>query len=333
MISAQAPITSSRRTIIEATSEQATSDSRICPACGGTGVSRFLSAPDRFHGRRELYHLRSCPFCSCIWLVSPPTPEEMPFHYGRDYHNAIAIGGEGSPVKRWESERETVLKYKQCGSILDIGCSSGAFLSTMPVGSWKLYGIEMDPSMADRARQTTDAEVFTGDAINAPFAPESFDIVTSFDVLEHVYDSKVFLAKVWQWLKPGGIYCVRVPNIDCWEARMLGSFWYGLELPRHLFHFSPRSLSLVMRALGFEEVQVQTSPVSYLEYSAGYFYSAMLERLGFSARPLSQSRPPGFTRRAVRKAVRLTVVEPFGWLASRFGAGASILGIFRKPGE
>jgi len=112
---------------------------------------------------------------------------------------------------------------------------------------------------------------------------------------------------------------------------MLGTFWYGLELPRHLSHFSPRSLRFVMGALGFEEVQVQTSPVSYLEHSAGYLYSAVVERLGFSARPQSQNRSQGVARRAVRKAMRLTVVEPFCRLASSFGAGASMLAIFRKP--
>ena len=255
----------------------------------------------------------------------------MPFHYDQDYHHAIAVGGEGSAAERWQCERETVLKYKQRGAILDIGCSSGGFLSTMMSASWKLYGIEMEPSTADRARQTTDAEVFTGDVIEAPFAAESFDVVTSFNVLEHMYDPSTFLAKVLQWLKPGGIYCTRVPNIDCWEARMLGTFWYGLELPRHLSHFSPRSLRFVMGALGFEEVQVQTSPVSYLEHSAGYLYSAVVERLGFSARPQSQNRSQGVARRAVRKAMRLTVVEPFCRLASSFGAGASMLAIFRKP--
>lgn len=317
--------------MVDVISEQASGDPRICPACHGTRVSRFLSAPDRFHGRRELYYLTRCSSCSCIWLVNPPKPEEMPFHYDRDYHNAIAMGGEGSPAKRWQCERETVLRYKQCGAILDIGCSSGGFLSTMMSGAWKLCGIEMEPSMADRARRTTSAEVFTGDVIEAPFAAESFDVVTSFDVLEHMYDPNTFLAKVLQWLKPGGIYCARVPNIDCWEARMLGTFWYGLELPRHLFHFSPRSLRFVMGVLGLEEVQVQTSPVSYLEHSAGYLYSAVVERMGFSVRPQSQNRSQGVALRAVRKAMRLTAIEPFCRLASSFGAGASILAIFRKP--
>jgi 2-polyprenyl-3-methyl-5-hydroxy-6-metoxy-1,4-benzoquinol methylase len=263
--------------------------------------------------------------------VNPPKPEEMPFHYDRDYHNAIAKAGEGSPAKRWQCERETVVKYKQRGAILDIGCSSGGFLSTMMSDSWKLCGIEMEPSMAERARRTTGAEVFIGDAIEAPFAPESFDVVTTFDVLEHMYDPNTFLAKVRQWLKPGGIYCTRVPNIDCWESRMLGSFWYGLELPRHLFHFSPRALRSVMAALGFEEVQVQTSPVSYLERGAGYLYSAGAERLGFSVSPQSENRSRGVALRAARKAIRLTVVEPFCRLASIFGEGASMLAIFRKP--
>src|ERR1035438_10453930 len=73
-------------------------------------------------------------------------------------------------------------------------------------------------------------------------AAESFDVITCFDVLEHLYEPRKVMARVGEWLKPGGIFYVLVPNVDSAEARAFGSYWHGLELPRHLFHYSPASL-------------------------------------------------------------------------------------------
>jgi SAM-dependent methyltransferase len=311
--------------------KEPTQSGPACPLCGNHEVSDLLRAPDRFHGRRELYRLASCSSCGSVWLASPPPPEEMGFHYGEEYHQAIMAAGEGSPFKRWRRQRERILRQKQSGAILDLGCSSGGFLKTMKGESWKLFGIEMEASTAEKARQATGAEVFVGDIVDAPFPAESFDVITCFDVLEHIYDPHQFLGKVWKWLKPGGIYFAMLPNIDCWEMRILGTYWYGLELPRHLFHFSPRSLRYIMKPFGFQEVELATPRISYLERSAGYVGSAILEKMGFSPEPQSRPRQPGIPERALRKAMRLTLVASFAQLASIAGSGPTIEAIFRKP--
>lgn len=315
----------------KAASQELLAGSGACPLCGSRKVSDFMRAPDRFHMRTELHALMRCSHCSCVWLANPPSPEEMPRHYDADYHRAIVAAGEASAGNRWKGEREVISKHKSGGSVLDIGCSSGGFLSTMKGPSWKLYGIEMESSTAERARKSTGAEVFTGDALDAPFAPESFDLVTTFDVLEHVYKPRQFVTKINEWLKPGGIYYAVLPNIDSWEARMLGSYWYGLELPRHLFHFSPRSLSMLMKSSNFEEVSIFTARTSYLEYSAGYVCGSMMQKLGGSPTPLAKVQRRSFAFKAIRKALRLAAVFPFAKAASAAGNGASMEAIFAKP--
>ncbi len=302
-----------------------------CPLCGGREIVPFLTAPDRFHNRREPYQLLRCSSCSGVWLDSPPAPEEMGPHYSDDYHRAIMTAGETYAAERWSRHRELIARYKQGGAILDIGCSSGAFLGVMKGPPWKLYGIEMEASTADRARCATGAEVFVGDVDDAPFRPESFDVITAFDLLEHVYRPRQFLGNVLRWLKPGGIFFTMLPNIDCWESRLFGSYWYGLELPRHLFHFSPRSLRHLLVDLGFEELLLATSEVSYAERSAGYLYVEALERAGFAAVAPSQARPGSLPWRAVRKLLRMGLVNPAGYLAGFAGAGANIEAIFRRP--
>ena len=311
-------------------SEETQNHTVACPLCGSVVVSHFLTAPDRFHWRSEEFDLLRCGECSCVWLTDPPQPDAMGIHYDEEYHAAIMAAGETSVASRWERQRQKISQYKQSGSILDIGCSSGAFLGTMKGPAWKLFGIEMEAATAQKAKATAGAEVFVGDAVAAPFAPEGFDVITCFDLLEHVYNPRQFLTKVREWLKPDGIIYVALPNIDSWEARTMGTYWYGLELPRHLFHFSPKSLRFVMKSLGFSEVSVQTPSTTYVERSVSYIGSSALEAVGISPVPMSKPRRISIPYRIVRKAVRLSLIAPFGKVASWAGTGGCIEGIFEK---
>ncbi len=304
----------------------------VCAICGSTEVVELLAAPDRFHWRKEIYQLVRCRKCTCVSLASPPQPEEMGVHYDEDYHNAIVASGGNSNRGRWKNEQALISRYKQRGAILDVGCSSGGFLSTMKSNVWKLYGIEMEESTAVKARAATGAQVFVGDAVEAPFPPETFDVVTSFDLLEHMYDPVEFVKKVRTWLKPGGIFVALLPNIDSWEAQLFGSYWYGLELPRHLFHFTPKSLRHLMAAEGFEEVYLATPPISYIERSVGYVCSRLIEKVGLVPTPQAKPTATSLVQRALRKGARLSFVAPFARIASWAKSGPSMNVIFRKSG-
>ena len=311
--------------------KETSSQTATCPTCGDAQVREQLVAPDRFHLRKEMYRLLRCQSCNAVWLASPPRPMEMWQHYTEDYHRAIVTAGEGAAADRWSPQVKLISQHKSGGALLDIGCSSGGFLSTMVSPSWKLYGIEMEESTAERARATTGAEVFVGDAVAAPFQPESFDVITCFDVLEHVYSPREFLTKALEWLKPGGIFYSMMPNIDSWEARAFGPYWFGLELPRHLSHFSPRSLRYLMSHLGFEEVLVKTPAVSYMERSADYVRSSAMEQIGYTPTPQAKPKTPSLSWKIFRKGLRLGIVKPLAQIASLAGAGPCMEVVFRKP--
>jgi SAM-dependent methyltransferase len=301
----------------------------LCPLCGSAKTERWLSAPDRFHLRKQVYDLRHCDTCSVVWLNDPPPLEAMDAHYGPDYHRVITRSAEGS-ASRWKDHQRALMKYAHGGAILDIGCSSGSFLETLKGGPWNEYGIEISPSAAERARARTGAEVFVGDLFDAPFAPESFDAVTSFDVLEHLHRPREAMEKVWEWLKPDGVFYVFLPNVLCWEARLFRSYWYGLELPRHLFHFSPQSLRHLMASVGFKEEWLVTPPVNHIEHSTRYVCDEVIRGLGLPRQAMAVAPLPGVPKRIVRKAFRMTVLSLFSHVASAAGAGPAIEAIFRK---
>jgi 2-polyprenyl-3-methyl-5-hydroxy-6-metoxy-1,4-benzoquinol methylase len=251
-------------------------------------------------------------------------------HYGPDYDRSVAAAGK-SP-DRWRGRVETLIRYKAGGSILDLGCSSGGFLSALKNPAWKLYGIEMSDEVAQRAHDDTGADVFVGDILDAPYPAGSFDAITCFHVFEHLYQPREILAKVSHWLKPGGIFYAMMPNIDSAGARIFKSYWYALELPRHLYHFSPISLKNTAHSVGLVEVSVTTHREMFIEQSTRYIVDEMYRKIGLSRPPLSKSLHRNVARRALRKAFHLTLLPVLAGMASVVGDGESIHAIFAKPG-
>jgi SAM-dependent methyltransferase len=289
-----------------------------------------LKAPDRFHGRTQQYQLLRCGCCSMVWLDDPPSKTEMGMHYGPDYDRTISAAASGS--EHWFGRRDELLRLKPGGgAVLDLGCASGGFLSTLKGPSWKLSGIEMSEEAASVARERCGAEVFVGDILDAPFPPDSFDAITCFNVFEHVYHPREVLVKVAQWLKPGGIFYTLMPNIDSAGARVFRSYWYALELPRHLYHFSPATLRQVADSAGLQEVSVTTHRELFFEFSTRFLFDDIVKKLGFSRRPLAKTmREPSFPFRVLRKIYRLTLLQLFTMVAGLAGDGETITAIFTK---
>jgi len=302
-----------------------------CIACGDSASLPYLEAPDRFHGRSEVYRLLRCPSCSLVWLDRPPLPSEMGQHYGPDYDRSVAAAGE--EPERWAGRYKVLAKHRSSGAILDLGCSAGGFLGGLRRPDWKLYGVEMSDSVARKARARCGAQVFVGDILDAPFAPESFDVITCFHVFEHLYQPREVLARVADWLKPGGIFYAMMPNIDSAGCRIFGSHWYALELPRHLFHFSPNSLRILAESVGLSEVSVTTNREVFIEKSTRYMTDDLLRNVGIRRTPLATSSRPGLPFRLLRKAFRITALPVMNALAALAGDGESIHAIFRKPAK
>jgi SAM-dependent methyltransferase len=303
-----------------------------CPLCGHAGTREWLRASDHFHGRQEKYILMRCPGCSLVWTNHPPAPEKMHLHYTDAYHNLIAAAGNDAQF-RWGFRKDAVHRYKQAGALLDMGCSSGAFLEFMRSGSWELYGIEMSADGAKEAEARSGAHVFVGNILDARFPPESFDVITCFDVLEHLYEPRRVMARVSEWLKPGGVFYVLVPNVESAEAHVFGSYWHGLELPRHLFHYSPTSLKLLAESVGLRELSLETRRNPAVGTSLRYVWDDVFSSVGIRRTPVAYRREASLPWRAARKIVRMTVLRFLLALAPLAGGGESIHAIFCKEGN
>ena len=292
-------------------------DPQVCPICGTPSLLNWLAAPDRFHGRTKKYQLLCCSSCSLVWLKDPPSPSEMGEHYGEAYDRAISTASKTS--EHWFGRRDAVLHFKASGVLLDLGCGSGGFLSAFKGPSWQLYGVEMSEHAAAIAHDRCGAQVFVGD-------------VLCFNVFEHMYEPDAVLAQVAKWLKPGGVFYTMMPNIDSAATRIFRSYWYALELPRHLYHFSPATLKMLGENSGLTVVSIKTHRELYFETSIRYAVDDLLRKLGIPRKSVADSYPDNSSIpwRAVRKVFRVAALPVINAAASLYGDGETITAVFTK---
>jgi 2-polyprenyl-3-methyl-5-hydroxy-6-metoxy-1,4-benzoquinol methylase len=300
-----------------------------CPCCGGSSPLPWMKVEGQSQYGPTSYDLLRCASCQHTWLDNRPTVEEMTYYYSPSYHRVVGHAGETSP-KRWERQCRVILKYKSGGNILDIGCSSGGFLASLRKGPWKLYGIELSAPTAERARAITGGDIFAGDVVDATFPHESFDVITCSDVMEHFYDPQEVFRRIYSWLKPGGIVYIFVPNIMSWEARIFRSHWFGLDLPRHLHHYSANSLSRFADTTGLRKVRMVTPPGCYLEESTFILLDALARRSGFRQTAMDVTAEAGIIRKVLRKGLRLSLEALYSKVASYCGAAPSLQAVFQK---
>lgn len=138
--------------------------------------------------------------------------------------------------------------------VLDIGSGAGLQLEELTALGWDPWGVE---PKADLARRTAERlglpedRILPGTAEDADFPEQSFELVTMSHVLEHVHDPRSVLEDVSRWLVPNGRLRLWLPDFGSLEARGFGRLWQGLDLPRHLYHFSKETLAALLRETGF----------------------------------------------------------------------------------
>jgi SAM-dependent methyltransferase len=179
-------------------------------------------------------------------------------HLGYRHLDATAAAGGARLWARWSRRRivETFPPWTGKGRLLDVGCATGKFLRLMTAVGWEVAGIEIDAAAAAKARSVT-RDIFEGDPLDAPFAPQSFDVITSFHVVEHLTRPRATLQRMLEWLAHDGLMIVEVPNVAGVGGRLFGRYWSGLDFPRHLIHFTPATMTAMVERAGGRVVGVR----------------------------------------------------------------------------
>jgi SAM-dependent methyltransferase len=155
------------------------------------------------------------------------------------------------------------MRWKAGGRLLDVGCATGDFLAHMAKYGWQVHGVEPSLAASRRARQMHDLDVRTGDLEQARFPDGYFDVVTLWDVLEHLHDPLGSLKEIHRILKSDGVLVIELPNTQSFDAMLFGTYWIGLDIPRHLYVFPPAPLEAMLEETGLQIVSRQC-------FSGGY---------------------------------------------------------------
>jgi len=147
------------------------------------------------------------------------------------------------------------------GRVLDVGCAAGFFLEEMRARGWNVYGCDASQAIVGAARErlASHAEQIVCAPIEArPFGDQRFDLISLWDVLEHLPEPVVALAQLREQVAPGGRLILETQNIDSLAARLLGPRWHHFKHDEHLHHFNKRTLDLVLEHAGWRRVARST---------------------------------------------------------------------------
>lgn len=249
-----------------------------CPACGASDSTLYLDGDDHEisiqsvgSSRTLLSHGRilRCAACGLAYRSYRPKAEQL----AQLYREADDGMYEAEMPNRWRTakrHRHIVEKHMPAkGSLLDIGCASGAFMSVMQDNGWRVKGIEPSESQYRRAtRVLGDDALLQMSVLESAHLEEHFDLITLWDVLEHVTEPTQFLALAASRLKECGYLILNVPCIDSRAAKMLGPRW-PLLLAEHLCYFTVPSLIACGKSAGLELVHTGQRPAAF---SLGYVF-------------------------------------------------------------
>ncbi len=308
-----------------------------CPLCCANAEGELLS----LSGDYGDYRLVKCRVCNMSYLnprpdresiglfypdeyepyAAPSSPNKDPFqrvshyfrslvlaqHYGYPpFHRSLPerlLGNLAKPCFGLDPNSMTSVPFHGRGKLLDFGCGSGWFAYRMRERGWDVEGMDFNAYAARQVRKRYGIKVHVGSLPHPDIADQSYDMISMGGVLEHVHDPKEIISAAFRALRPKGRLLILVPNLAGWGFRYFGRDWWGLDLPRHLLHFTPTTLSRLMEDCGLQVCNLRT-----------------IVRTGWLRRSLkiAEQRKSEVSQRLVSRVSRIRVFSSFlarwtGW--------------------
>jgi 2-polyprenyl-3-methyl-5-hydroxy-6-metoxy-1,4-benzoquinol methylase len=230
-----------------------------CPVCSSAAIDPLLIVKDHSVSKEE-FVVWQCRQCTLRFTQDVPDEESIgPYYQSPDYisHTNTSKGLMNQvyqKVRRYTLGQKANLiasQTKEKGRILDIGAGIGAFLSEMQQRGWEITGIEPDAGARTNAKELFKVTLQEPGAL-FKLAPKQFDAITMWHVLEHVHRLHAYIDQIKNLLAPGGKAFIAVPNYTSVDAAAYRNYWAAYDVPRHLYHFTPQAIDVLMQQHGLK---------------------------------------------------------------------------------
>lgn len=256
-----------------------------------------------------------------VFVGIAPTDEEL-FSYYADYpvHDKVSA----VTVKRYNELLDGFERFRRNNRLIDVGCGAGNFLEVASKRGWEVHGTEYG-ERALAACRSRGIRIIEGALDPANYEPGGFDVVCSFEVIEHLPRPKEELRRMVNILRPGGALYVTTPNYRSLGHILAGRGWSVVNYPEHLNYFTPATLRRLASTQKLRALQVLTTGVSLVRLRVRHGQQRAEKDAAVAAqdhfREQLETRP---LLRFAKKAANA--------LLNLFGAGDSMKGTFVKPG-
>lgn len=212
----------------------------------------YCNTPVNFFLHKNGYDIYRCQTCQIgMTDLGEPYPKFLKRLYDKEYftggktRNAYTNYAEDKPyiLKNMEKFLAVIQQYKTSGKLLDVGCAMGFFVELALIHGYDAYGIDPSSYAATHAQKLVGKKRIQHKTLStARFSKRSFDIITMFDVFEHVDDPRKILQQAYSLLKPGGLLVIATGNTDSIWARIAKKHWTFYIPPQHLFFFNNKNI-------------------------------------------------------------------------------------------
>ena len=202
--------------------------------------------------------LQQCQACGFVFSARIPTETELFDHY-KGYPRNDDI----SPItiKRYHELLDSFEQYRQHNRIIDVGCGNGHFLKVARDRGWEVYGTEFtDEAMRECLKK--DIRMQKGALNPDQYGPAFFDVVTSFEVLEHINNPREEMQRFRSVLRPGGLVYLTTPNFNSLSRYYVKQDWSIIEYPEHLSYYTAKTLRLLFDKSGFKTASIGATGIS-----------------------------------------------------------------------
>jgi 2-polyprenyl-3-methyl-5-hydroxy-6-metoxy-1,4-benzoquinol methylase len=228
---------------------------RVCLVCGARESLPFRADGD--------FTIVRCGGCGLRYLDPQPAPEALERLYAHGYYHSDDPLARGyarytAEAENWRATFRDRLRHlpPPPARLLDVGAAVGFFVEQARAAGYEATGVEPSTWASGYAREQLGQPVETGTLEARAYPEASFDVVTLWEVIEHVPDPRAFLQEIARVLAPGGTLALSTPDAGSLAARLSGGRWLGWQkVPEHLWFFDRPALARLLAEAGFTIVE------------------------------------------------------------------------------